>query len=120
MPRPAEREPSTVGTLVFLMWGLIVWGLQFTVLYLSHTWLCALGAQAAATGILSAILTIVAVVAIALVLLAPAWAGQLAGLRQGDHAHLLTIARAVALLSTVAALWTGATAAFVESCALAR
>jgi hypothetical protein len=115
-----QREPSTVGTLVFLMWGLIVWGLQFTALYLAHTWFCALGASTAATGILAAILTIIAVFAIAPVLLAPALMGKLVGLRQGDSTHLLTVARVVALLSTVAAIWTGAAVIVVDACALTR
>lgn len=116
----AEREPSTVGTLVFLMWGLIVWGLQFTALYLSHTWFCALGERAAATGILTAVLTVAAIVAILPALLAPARVGKLVGLREDDSPHLLLIARAVALLSTVAAIWTGATVIIVPACALAR
>jgi len=114
------REPSTAGTLIFLMWGLIVWGLQFTVLYLAHTWFCALGASTAATGILAAILTMLAIVAIAPVLLAPARMARLAGLREADSAHLLTIARVVAFVSTVAAVWTGAAVVFVDACALTR
>jgi hypothetical protein len=120
--RPAtEREPSTVGTLVFLMWGLIVWGLQFTATYVAHTLFCALGAPASATDILAAGLTVVAVVLILPLLLAPARTGRFAGLRgEPDHAHLLTIARVIALLSAVAVVWTGVTAAFVEACALAR
>lgn len=119
--RPAtEREPSTVGTLVFLMWGLIVWGLQFTATYVAHTLFCALGATSAATGILTAGLTVLAVILILPPLVAPARTGRLVGLREPDHSHLLTIARLIALLSAVAAVWTGMTVGLVEACAMAR
>jgi hypothetical protein len=114
-----QREPWTVGTLVFLMWGLIVWGLQFTALYLAHTWFCALGAPGAALDILAAVLSATAVVVILPVLLAPAWSGRLVGLQE-EQPHLLMIARTVALMSMIAALWIGATVAFVDACALAR
>ncbi|MGK9235093.1 hypothetical protein KXS07_25765 [Inquilinus limosus] len=117
-----RREPSTLGTLAFLMWGLVVWGLQFTAIYLGHAWLCALGAPAGATAVLAAVLTVLAVAAILPVAWSPARPAALAGIGApaGDPRHLMAIARAVALLSIVAALWTGAAAAFVDACAPAR
>ena len=117
-----RHEPSTIGTLVFLMWGLVVWGLQFTAIYVGHTWFCALGASPMATTALATILTAVAVAAILPVALAPSRPAALAGLDRpnDDLRHLILIARAVALLSIVAALWTGAAAIVVGACELAR
>ena len=116
------HEPSTIGTLAFLLWGPIVWGLQFTAIYLGHTWLCALGASPGTTTALAAIVTAVAVAAILPVAWAPARPAALAGLdrRDDDPRHLILVARAVALLSIIAALWTGAAAIVVEACELAR
>lgn len=117
-----RREPSTIGTLVFVMWGLIVWGVQFTAIYLGHTWFCALGASPAATTALAAILTAVAAAAILPVAWAPSRPAALVGLDRpdDDQRHLLLIARVVALLSIIAALWTGATAIAIGACELAR
>jgi hypothetical protein len=118
------NDPSTLGTLVFLLWGLIVWGLQFTALYVLHTWFCALGAPGSATVVVSGALTAIAVALIAPVALAPASAGRMrpVGLRRDDSdgRHLVLIARVVGILAIVAALWSGATVAFVQACALGR
>lgn len=117
-----RREPSTIGTLVFVLWGLVVWGLQFTAMYLGHTWFCALGASLGTTTALAAILTAVAVAAILPVAWAPSRPAALAGLdsRDDDPRHLILMARAVALLSIIAALWTGGAAIVVGACELAR
>ena len=117
-----RREPSTLGTFAFLLWGLIVWGLQFTAIYVGHTWFCALAAGPAATTVLAAILTAGAVAAILPVAWAPSRPAALAGLDpvDDDPRHLILIARIVALLSIVAALWTGVAAVVVGACDLAR
>jgi ABC-type Co2+ transport system permease subunit len=122
MYAPERHEPSTLGTLAFILWGLIVWGLQFTAVYVGHTWLCALGASAAATGLLTALLTVLAVALILPVAVMPDRMAKTVGLRPADSnaAHIIVIARAVALLSIVAALWTGSTAVFLDPCALGR
>lgn len=120
---PATRGgPSTIGTLVFILWGLIVWGLQLTSVYVGHTWFCALGSPTSATAILSAALTLLAIAAILPVLLAPAWSAAFAGLREDrqDDRHLMAAARIIAVLSFIAAIWTGATAIFVQACELSR
>jgi hypothetical protein len=119
---PERSQPSTLGTLVFILWGLIVWGLQFTAIYVGHTWVCALGIPAASTGVVSVVLTALAIALILPVAIAPARAAGIVALRREDtdSTHLIVIARTVAQLSIVAALWTGGTAAFVQSCALGR
>lgn len=117
-----RSQPSTLAVLVFILWGLIVWGLQFTVIYVLHTWFCALGATATAAGAASAVLTALAVVLILPVAVMPGRLARRAALRpeDADASHLMVIARGVALLSIVAALWTGGTVAFLQSCALGR
>lgn len=119
---PAGQRPSTLGTLVYILWGLIVWGLQFTAVYVGHTWICALGVPGAATEVLTAVLTALAVVLILPVALAPGRVARVAALRpeDADAKHLILVARVIAILSIVAALWTGATAGFLQSCALGR
>lgn len=114
---------SALGTLIFLMWGLIVWGLQFTAVYVGHTWLCAMGAAPVLADLLVAALTVLAIAVILPVAIAPAQMAGLAGYRAGDlddARSLFLIARAIALLSLVAAVWTGATAIFIQACELAR
>ena len=121
MLRMRAHEPSTLGTLAFILWGLIAWGLQFTTVYIGHTLLCALGAPPGMTDAAVAVLTAIAVIAILPVAAAPARAAALVGLKPDeDTLHLIVIARAVALLSIVAALWTGATAIFIQACVLGR
>ena len=121
MLKTTDREPSTLGTLAFILWGLIGWGLQFTAVYVGHTWLCAIGASTGATGVAVAILTALAIAAILPVAISPGWAAALIGLRpEKDTLHLIHIARAVALLSIVASLWTGGVALFVNACELGR
>jgi hypothetical protein len=72
--------------------------------------------------VLMAALTALAIVATLPILGAPALSARLAGLRNGDPdtRHLTVIACVIAALSLIAALWTGATAVFLQACALAR
>jgi hypothetical protein len=122
MQPSTPREPSALGTLVFIMWGAIVWGLQLTAVYVGHTWLCALRVPAVTTDVLMAALTALAITAILPILAAPGPSARFAGLRtgDGDSRHLTSIARVIAALSLVATLWTGATAVFLQACAFAR
>lgn len=115
------RQPSTIGTLIYILWGPIAWGGQLTTVYVGHTWLCAFQAMTFANAMIAAA-TILALASIAPVLLVPRWAGSLAGLdpRRTDAAHLITISRWLAFLSALAALWTGATFLIVEACQLGR
>lgn len=119
----ATSTSSALGTLVFLLWGLIAWGLQFTAVYVGHTWLCAMGAAPALGDLMVAALTALAIAAILPVAVAPSRMAGLAGFRitdLEDARSLFLIARAIALLSLLAAAWTGVTAAFVQACELAR
>lgn len=117
-----RREPSTVGTILFVLWGPLVWGLQFTAVYVGHTWICATGMGASASDVLVATATAIAVALIAPVIVMPERVGRLARLDAGEPnaAYLAAIARLLAMLSLFAALWVGAVAFFIQACALAR
>jgi len=113
---------TTIGTILFLLWGLVIWGLQFSASYLAHTWLCRLGASATVIDAVIAGLTVLAVALIAPLAFQHDWSARLAGVRGGeaDAGHLKTVARTVALLSILAALWTGLGALLVDACVIGR
>lgn len=115
----SSREPSAVGTLVYLMAGLIVWGVQFTAVYGGHVLLCLGSAVLPVVFVLAA--TLLAVAALAAFLLWQDRAAALLGVGNGDwRASCDRIARIIAVLSVVAVIWSGLTVFFLESCALAR
>lgn len=116
-----RNRPSTLGTLVFIMWGLIGWGGQLTAIYIGHTWACALSLPANATDMLAAVLTAGAFAAVLPVAVIPARIARLPRLGSDDNGfHVAWISRVIALLSLVAIVWTGMTALFIESCLLSR
>lgn len=109
---------STAGAILFLLWGLLIWGAQFTAVYLGHTLACLRGGGPDASGGIVAIATAVAVVAILPLVVLPGAAANIAKLRREDEgtAQLVDIARWVGLLALVATLWTGAAMFFVRAC----
>ena len=113
---------STIGTLVFLLWGLIVWGLQFSASYIGHTWLCAIGAPPLASNLLVGGLAAIAVVLLLPAVFASQRLATLAGIKgdDRDRVGLHTISRAIAALSTVAALWTTAGGLLLQACVQGR
>lgn len=121
LPAP-QRGPSTIATIGFLLWGLIVWGLQFSLVYVGHTWLCALGWQEQASSILVGIATALSVVLIAPIVIAPAYVSRLTRLerQRRDTNAIITIARLIGALSLVAAIWTGTAALIVQACVSLR
>lgn len=113
---------SPVGTLVFILWGMIVWGLQFSASYAGHTLLCRIGAPAEAAPILVAALAIVSVAAIAPVAFFPHAMARIARIimTDADRAHILTIGRVIAILSIIAAIWTASGIFLIGQCELGR
>jgi hypothetical protein len=118
-PRP---KPSTLGTLVYILFGLIVWAAQLTLVYLGHTLACRLGwpLQAADVLVLGGSIALAAIVIAFLA--APAPVARRLGLPPGmeDRRVYDRFARAIALLAAVAILWTGATALLVAACTQGR
>ncbi len=122
MVRSVRQNSSTLGTMIFILWGVIVWFLHLSAIYLAHTLLCAL--ETRPTLIMTVIVwaTVVALAAIAPIIIAPQRVANLTRLPRSnaDGHHVVSIARFVAVLSLVAVLWSGATMVFVDSCELLR
>lgn len=119
--RPGPR-PSVPGTLACLLFGPILWAVQFTVVYASHTLVCSQGGSApAGHGIVIGTSVALAAAIIAFLLLPERFARGL-GLPPGmdSRSTYLRIARVGAVLGLVAIVWTGLTAVIVDACAQAR
>lgn len=115
-------QPSTTGTLFYLLFGLIVWAAQLTLLYGAHTLVCALGASTAINTVIVGSVTIIAAAALLLLLLFQNRAARICGLppRAEDRGTYDAITRTVCLLSLIAVFWTGMTAVIIEACAQGR
>lgn len=108
--------------MLFLLWGLIVWGLQFSLVYVGHTFLCGLGGQEHASSILVGTATVFSVALIAPIVIAPVQVSRLTGLerQRPDTNAIITIARLIGALSLIAAIWTGSAALIVQACVSLR
>jgi len=118
-PRPS---PSVLGTLAYLLFGPIVWAVQFTVVYASHTLVCSQdGSALLGDGIVIGSSVASAAAIVVFLLLPEAFARGL-GLTRGMDARpaYLRIARIGAVLGLVAVTWIGTTALIVDACAQAR
>ncbi len=122
MGRSVEHNPSTLGAMILIVWGLFVWLLHFSTVYIAHTLLCAQETRPTTITILALWATAFAVVVIAPVVVAPQRMAILTRLPRSnaDGHHVVFIARIVAVLSLVAVLWTGATTVLVDGCELLR
>lgn len=119
----AEKSgPSTVGTLLYILAGLLAWALQFTAVYGGHTLVCALGASPALASAMVIVVTAATAVALALFLLMQDRSAWFFGLHEdtAGRASYDTISRLVGFLSLVAILWTGATVFVLNSCIQGR
>lgn len=116
------REPSTAGTLVFLMFGPLVWAGHLTLVYGGHTLVCLRGGMADAAGMYVLAVTVVAVLIVcSFIFQLERWARAM-GLLTGEDANRTThrIARLLAILSLIAVLWSGATVGLVSACVQGR
>ncbi|MFV3127277.1 hypothetical protein [Niveispirillum sp. KHB5.9] len=109
--------PSITRTLLFLLWGPIVWGVQFTFSYGGHTLLCAQDAPPDASRWLVGVLALLALTAIAPVALRCQAVATWAGVEGG---FVITIARLVAILSLIAVPWTATGALLLQACVMGR
>lgn len=117
-----SRNPSTAGTLAYLLFGLLVWSLQLVFVYGGHTLVCALGAPHEHASWLVIAATLACIAALAVFLLQQNAVARWIGLvpRMRERAGLDRIAQLVAVLAGAAVLWTGATALLVSSCVQGR
>ncbi|MEX0405587.1 hypothetical protein ABGN05_07945 [Aquibium sp. LZ166] len=115
-------KPSTVGTLVYILFGPILWALQFTLIYGGHTLACSQGATPAAGEWLVYAASIVPAVIVLVFLVVQTPFARILGLTRAmeDRRAYDRIAWAVALLSEFAIVWTGATALVVAACTQGR
>ena len=117
-----RRLASAVGTLIFIVFGLLLWAAQFLVAYGVNTLACKVWQSQWWSGAAISTATIVAVAVMAAYVMHTERVASLFGLplvtarREG----LLTTGRVVALLATLAILWTGISMAFIDSCVQGR
>jgi hypothetical protein len=111
-----------VGTLVFLLWGLIMWGSQFTASYSLHTLFCRLHIPDGIGDFTIGLLAAFAVAAIVPAVVASKHLSKMLRVRvKGeDRQVLIKIGQLIAGLSLVASVWTAAGLIFVEACAQGR
>ncbi|MCR4264673.1 hypothetical protein [Nitratireductor sp. ZSWI3] len=119
---PPAPKPSTTGTLVYMLFGPLVWAVQFTLAYGGHTLVCARGGAPWISDVV--VLAATALTAVLLVCFL-VWQERCAGAfgqpapprrdRPTDG-----IARILAFLSLVAVFWGGATVGLLDACVLGR
>jgi hypothetical protein len=116
----SSTQPRTGGaTALWLLFGPVVWGAHFTLLYGAHTLICAV--RGAAAGRMVTLIVVIATVA-ALVALAVPFARALRLSRQppSESTALSGFIRSATvwllILSTIAVIWAGATVLVVSAC----
>lgn len=123
LPRD-ERGPlaSSVGTLVFIAFGALLWAAQFSVAYAVNTLACVIWQSPWWSYAVIAAATIAALGAMAAYVVRTQAFASLFGLSTeiARREGLIETGRAVALLATFAIVWTGVTMAFVDACAQGR
>lgn len=119
-----ERSPlaSSVGTLLFIAFGALVWAAQFSVAYAVSTLACVVWQSPRWSYAVVASATIVALGMMALYVVRTQAFASLFGLPAviAQREGLIETGRAVALLATFAIVWTGVTLGFVDACAQGR
>ncbi|WP_159590963.1 hypothetical protein [Chelativorans xinjiangense] len=113
------RQSSTLGTLCYLLAGLLMWGIQFTFVYVVHTLMCRFGAPPSLVSGLVLAITGVAVLVVLAFLVWQKPTARLLGLPADveDRATYDFIARLMAVLGMAAVIWTGLTAFLLSACA---
>lgn len=125
MSRPVA---SAVGTMLFVLYGPLIWALHFLVVYGGHASLCAVGVEAGIMGqpvqlVLVWTATLLALAAIAAGLF---WPRQVQGVLHAvslveiDNRLLVRIMRLLALLSFLAVVFAGLASLIVPFCAQLR
>lgn len=111
-------RPSTVGTLVYMLFGLIVWAVQFTTIYMTHTLVCTVGAPGAIASTLVVVVSAATAIGLVFALVRTDKLAVALGVN-ADAAGRTTydgVFRILAILSVIAIVWTAATAFVVMAC----
>lgn len=118
-PRP---KPSTPGTLIYLLFGPILWAIQLTVVYGGHTLVCSQGGTAAAAHSMTLVVSAVIGIADLAFLLAPGAFARGLGLTRDMDARRAyeRVAWVGGALALVAIVWTGTTVLVVDACLQGR
>jgi hypothetical protein len=118
----SHPRPALIGSIVYLLFGLIVWSIHLTVIYGGHTLLCTGGLSSDWSTRLIVGATVLAALATAAALLAQDRLAAILGLSRESSGRgtLVSIARLLNVLALVAIVWSGGTAAVLEACAPAR
>jgi hypothetical protein len=117
-PERANAEPSVIGALLFILFGPLTWGAQFTALYLAHTLLCVTVAETATVIVAVAVITVLPIGVLAWAVIHRDRLARPLGLTRDvsdrplyDSVHVL-----LSFLSGTAIIWSGWTAAAVTAC----
>jgi len=107
---------STLGTILYLLNGPILWAVHFTAIYGAQSTMCGRDLPAPVQTVVLGT-TIAALIPLAAITAWPAWASRLLRKRNAEIPHaLVAIARWLSLLSAIAILWAGATALWIPPC----
>lgn len=121
-----KRQASIVGTLVFMLFGPLVWGAQMTLAYATHAALCAAGDRLPlGAGALPVVLGGVSVVALVVLGMALAWPAPLrrwlrapGDTEEGQFAQ--AVMRLLGLLALFGSVFLGITMLLVPLCMQVR
>ena len=121
-PMRRKDQASAIGTLAYMLFGPILWGLQLTIIYAGHTLMCAVDLPGSLVRIM--VLAVTAVIALVLLafLLGQGSAARFFGLPEHSAGRRTydSVSRTMGILATVAIIWAGGTALVVASCVQAR
>ncbi len=117
-----DRKPSTAGTLLFILFGPLIWAAHFTLSYGSHTLLCRLEAQADRAAVFVIVTTAVAVAILSWFVIRSDAFSRYFGIsaREERARAVMVIAALLAGLSIIGVLWGGMTVSFLSACVQGR
>ena len=121
-PVPPKDQAPAVGTLVYILFGPLLWGLQLAAIYAGHTLMCAVGLPGGVTRVM--VLAVTAVVALVLLafLIRQRFAARFFGLLDHTAGRRTydSVSRTIGILALIAIAWAGGTVLVVASCVQAR
>jgi hypothetical protein len=117
-----KHQAPAAGTLAYILFGPILWGLQLIIIYAGHTLICTSGLPGSFARIMVLAVTAIAALVLLAFLSGQRPAGRFFGLVEdtpGRHTYD-GVARTLGILAMVAIIWAGGTALVVASCVQAR